>query len=194
MAAISPPEQAARYRAILDPARAAAVDQYFFHNEPGHYSILRTSISPTIINGGFRQNVIPSEGEAMLDIRALPDEDMAKFTADLRRVIQDDAVEVIPAAEGRPAAPPSSIDTEMFRAIERVSRRMFQAPTIPSMMTGATDMAQLRAKGVQSYGVGEPVAAADGPLGGAHSDDEHISVHGLMTLIQFLWNIVLEIG
>ena len=82
----------------------------------------------------------------------------------------------------------------MFRAIEKVGRRMFQAPTIPSMMTGATDMAQLRAKGVQAYGVGEPVAAADGPLGGAHSDDEHISVHALMTLIQFLWNIVMEVG
>jgi acetylornithine deacetylase/succinyl-diaminopimelate desuccinylase-like protein len=194
LAAIAPREQAARYKAILDPARAAAVDRYFYQNEPGHYSILRTSISPTIINGGFRQNVIPSEGEAMLDVRALPDEDMARFTADLRRLIKDDAVEVIPAPEGRPAAPPSRIDTEMFRAIEKVSRGMFQAPTIPSMMTGATDMAQLRAKGVQAYGVGEPVTAADGPLGGAHSDNEHISVHALMTLIQFLWNIVMEVG
>jgi acetylornithine deacetylase/succinyl-diaminopimelate desuccinylase-like protein len=194
LAAIAPPEQAARYRAILDPARAAAIDRYFYNNEPGHYSILRTSISPTMINGGFRQNVIPSEGEAMLDIRALPDEDMARFTAELRRVINDDAVEIIPAAEGRPAAPPSRIDSTMFRAIEKVSRRMFQAPTIPSMMTGATDMAQLRAKGVQSYGVGEPLAAADGPLGGAHSDDEHISVPALITLIEFIWNIVLEVG
>jgi acetylornithine deacetylase/succinyl-diaminopimelate desuccinylase-like protein len=194
LAAIAPAEHAARYRAILDPERAAAIDRYFYNNEPGHYSILRTSISPTIINGGFRQNVIPSEGEAMLDVRALPDEDMPKFIAGLRRVINDDSVEIIPAPEGRPAAPPSRMDTEMFRAIEKVGRRMFQAPTLPSMMTGATDMAQLRAKGVQAYGVGEPVAAADGPLGGAHSDDEHISVHALMTLIQFLWNIVVEIG
>ena len=111
------------------------------------------------------QNVIPSEGEAMLDVRALPDEDMAKFAAELRRVINDDAVEVIPATEGRPAAPPSRIDTEMFRAIEKVGRSMFQAPTIPSMMTGATDMAQLRAKGVQAYGVGEPVVVRRRPPG-----------------------------
>ena len=112
LAAVAAPEQAARYRAILHPARAAAIDRYFYNNEPGHYSILRTSISPTIINGGFRQNVIPSEGEAMLDIRALPDEDMARFTAELRRVINDDAVEIIPAPEGRPAAPPSRIDSD----------------------------------------------------------------------------------
>ena len=58
-------------------------------SEPGHYSILRTSVVPTIINIGFRSNVIPSEGEAMLDVRALPDEDMTKFVAELRRVIDD---------------------------------------------------------------------------------------------------------
>ena len=36
-------KQAARYRDILDPARAAEVDRYFREHEPGHYSILRTS-------------------------------------------------------------------------------------------------------------------------------------------------------
>ena len=89
LAAISPPHRRARYRDILNPARAAEVDRYFRKNEPGHYSILRTSVVPTIINVGFRANVIPSEGEAMLDVRALPDEDMTKFVAELRRVIND---------------------------------------------------------------------------------------------------------
>ncbi len=194
LAAIASPPLAARYRAILDPKRAAEADRYFRQNEPGHYSILRTSVVPTILNGGFRQNVIPSEGEAMLDVRALPDEDMTKFAAELRRVIDDPTVEVIPTTEGRPAAPPSRIDSDLFRAIEKVARSMFKAPTIPSMMTGATDMAQLRAKGVQAYGIGELVSPAEGPLGGAHSDNEHISVRSLMTLIEFLWNIVLEVG
>ena len=65
-------------------------------SEPAHYSMLRTSVVPTIIKAGFRSNVIPSEAEATLDVRALPDEDMAKFVAELRRVIDDPAVEVIP--------------------------------------------------------------------------------------------------
>jgi acetylornithine deacetylase/succinyl-diaminopimelate desuccinylase-like protein len=195
LAAISPPAEAARYRGILDPARAPEIDRYFRQHEPGHYSILRTSVVPTILNAGFRSNVIPSEAEATLDIRALPDEDMPKFLAELRRVINDPAVEVIPSkTEGRPAAPPSRLDNEMFRAFEKVSRGMFNVPALPDMMTGATDNAQLRAKGVQAYGVGAIVTPAEGPLGGAHSDDEHISVRSLMTLIEFLWNAVLEVA
>jgi acetylornithine deacetylase/succinyl-diaminopimelate desuccinylase-like protein len=194
LAAIAPPTEAARYRGILDAARAPAIDRYFRQHEPGHYSILRTSVVPTILKGGFRNNVIPSEAEAYLDIRALPDEDMPAFLAALRRVIADPAVEAIPPADGRPASPPSSLDTEMFRALEAVGRRMFNAPTLPGMLTGATDMAQLRAKGMQAYGVGAIVTPAEGSLGGAHSDDEHIAVRSLMKMTEYIWNAVLEIA
>lgn len=195
LAAISPPAEAQRYRAILDPARAREADQYFRDHDPGHYSILRTTVVPTILKAGFRSNVIPSEAEATLDVRALPDEDIARFVEELRRVINDPSVEVIPPAPGgRPIAPPSRMDTEMYRALERVSSQMFHAPAIPSLLTGATDNAQLRAKGVQAYGVGPIASAAEGPLGGAHSDNERISEHALMNLIEFLWNAVIEVA
>ncbi len=195
LAAISPPADAARYRAILDPARAAAVDRYFRDHEPGHYSILRTSVVPTILKAGFRTNVIPSEGEAYLDVRALPDEDMPRFLENLRRVISDPAIEIVPAQTSeRPAAPPSSTENEMFHALEKVSRRMFSAPAIPTMLTGATDGAQLRARGVQAYGTGPITPANEGPLGGAHSDDENISIRALEKLVEFTWNTVLEVA
>ena len=78
----------------------------FFEHEPGHYTLLRTSVVPTILQAGFRTNVIPSEAEAYLDIRALPDEDMPKFFGELRRVINDPMIEVVPTQNGgRPAAP-----------------------------------------------------------------------------------------
>ena len=195
LAAISPPAEAARYRSILNAARAPAIDRYFRDHEPVHYSILRTSVVPTMLKAGFRANVIPSEGEAYLDVRALPDEDMTQFLSELRRVINDPTIDVMPAqASERPAAPASRTDTEMFRALEKAARRMFGAPTIPSMLTGATDSAQLRAKGVQAYGTGPIGPAGEGPLGGAHSDDENISVRGLEKLIELTWNAVIDVA
>jgi acetylornithine deacetylase/succinyl-diaminopimelate desuccinylase-like protein len=194
LAAISPQRDAARYRALFDPGRTAEVDRYFLKNEPAHYTMLRTSVVPTMIQAGFRANVIPSQAEAYLDIRALPDEDMTKFLGELRRVINDSAVEVLPApGGGRPAAPPSSMDNALFHAFETVSQKMFQAPVIPGMLAGATDCAQLRAKGVACYGFG-PISGSEGPLGGAHSDDENISILALDKLVEFLWNTVIEIA
>lgn len=195
LAAISPPAIAQRYRDILNPARAADADRYFRTNEPGHYSILRTSVVPTIVNIGFRSNVIPSEGEANLDIRALPDEDMPKFFAELRRVINDPAIEIVPPkTNSRPVSPPSRIDTEMFRALEAAGQRLFHVPTLPSMMTGATDNAQLRAKGVQAYGTGPIVTGEEGALGGAHTDDEHIPVRALMAMMEHMWDAVVMVA
>lgn len=195
LAAISPPERAARYKGILDPNSQAEIDRYFFQYEPGHYSILRTSITPTMIQAGFRVNVIPSEAEARLDVRALPDEDYDRLCEELRRKIDDRQVEVIPEPRGsRPAAQPSRMDSEMFRALERAHRRLYpHAVTIPGMLTGATDMAQLRARGVQAYGIG-PDAESDDGLSGAHSDDERLSEKALHRLVEFLWYAVRDVA
>ena len=71
LAAISPPAEAARYRAVIgtDPKAAQDAVDYFAKNEPRLASMLRSSISPTIIQGGYRVNVIPSEAKATLDVR-----------------------------------------------------------------------------------------------------------------------------
>jgi acetylornithine deacetylase/succinyl-diaminopimelate desuccinylase-like protein len=149
LATISPPEEAARYNGLVDPQKSPAIQDYFADHDLAKYSILRTSISPTILSAGFRQNVIPSQAEAMLDIRALPDEDMMKFYGEMERIISDPAVKVVPAAPGRPYAPPSRLDTEMFRVLEEAQRRLYpNAITLPGMLTAATDLALLRAKGV----------------------------------------------
>ncbi len=156
LATISPPERAARYNGLLNSERSAAIQSYLAANEPQRYSMLRTSVVPTMLKAGVGPNVIPSEAEATLDIRALPDEDMPKFLEEMKRIIGDPAVKIEPITGNlRPVAPPSRLDSEMYRSLERVSQRLYPGSTVlPTMATGASDMAQLRAKGIQSYGIG----------------------------------------
>ncbi|HET9949865.1 MAG TPA: M20/M25/M40 family metallo-hydrolase, partial [Longimicrobiales bacterium] len=193
---ISQPEQAARYRAIMDPARQEEVQRWFAEHEPEHYSILRTSVVPTMMSAGFRVNVIPSEAQAFLDVRGLPDEDPQAFYRELARVIDDPAVEIVPQEIYRPAGPPSGLDNEMFRALEAATQRLFPgAVTIPTMLTGATDMAQVRAQGTQCYGFGPIEAQEDlAGSGGAHGDDERILETSLLPLVQYLWYAVLGVA
>jgi acetylornithine deacetylase/succinyl-diaminopimelate desuccinylase-like protein len=196
LAQISDPDSAQRYKDLFDSRKRAAVERYLAEHELGHYSILRPSIAPTVMNGGFRANVIPSEASATLDIRALPDEDMPKFFEELRRIIGDSNVDVVPPADrGRPVGAPSPHDSEMFRAFETVQRRMYPgAVTLPGMLTGATDMAQLRAKGVKAYGFGPILESSEGGLTGAHGDDEFLNESALYNLVEFLWRVVIEVA
>ena len=193
---ISPPEEAARYKGVLDPAQQPRIDAYFAEHEPQHYSLLRTSVVPTMLSGGFRRNVIPTEAEATLDIRGLPDENPEQFYRELARVIDNPNIEIIPEGIYRPASPPSSLENEMFQTLEGVTARLFpQAVTLPTMRTGATDMAQIRAQGTQCYGFGPVQAEEDvAGSGGSHGDDERILEGSLLTLIQFLWYAVIEVA
>jgi acetylornithine deacetylase/succinyl-diaminopimelate desuccinylase-like protein len=191
LASLSPPADADRYRHVADPARAAEIDQYFERYEPAHYAMLHSTLVPTMLKAGFAFNVIPSEAEAYIDIRALPDEDMPRFLEEIAGLIAEQNVEMEPRKADRPATPPSRTDTAMFRALEHAQRKMFpNAITLPSMLTGATDLAQLRAKGVAAYGFGPIVEAGD--PGEAHANDERLAEASLYKLFEFLWYTILE--
>lgn len=195
LATMSTPEKAARYNALLDPQKANEAQAYLRVNEPQAYSMLRTSVVPTMFKAGVGANVIPSEAEATLDIRALPDEDVQRFYAEMAKVINDPAVKIEPLPATRPFSPATRLDTEMYRVLERVSKRMYPGVTvIPSMSTGASDKAQLRAKGQQSYGIGPASTADDRLRHGAHSDVERLAETSIYPFVEFVWNAVLEIA
>jgi acetylornithine deacetylase/succinyl-diaminopimelate desuccinylase-like protein len=196
LAAISPAEDAFRYENVANPEYSEGIQKYFLETFPQHYSILRTSVVPTVIDAGFRRNVIPSEVKAILDIRMLPDEDVEGFYDDLAAVIDDPRVEIVPEPIYRPAAPPSEIDNEMFQTLERVAVQMYpEATVLPIMSTGATDMAQMRAKGVQSYGIGPARTIEEINSGyGAHGDNERVAEDAFVSMVEYLWRVVLEMA
>jgi len=58
---------------------------------------------------------------------------------------------------------------------------------LPTMSTAATDMAQVRAKGMQAYGIGAAQTRQELTSGhGAHGDDERIWEEAFVDLVKFL--------
>ena len=198
LATVSSPADAARYRDLLspDPKISGPADAYLRKNEPSHWSMLRTSLSPTMITGGYRTNVIPSEGTANLDTRLAPDEDPAKFLELVKQVVNDPQVEVsYGARDTRPPTPTAKLDSEAFKVIEANITKHYKTITLPTMSTGATDMSYLRQKGMQCYGLGPALDSEDGPKGfGAHSDQERIVESELYRFVRFNWDAVVDLA
>jgi len=197
LAAISTPADAERYMQVLhpDPAVQRQADEYFRKQEPRHASMIRSSISPTIIDGGYRVNVIPSEAKATLDTRLEPTEDPEAFLEQVREVIDDPAIAVTWAERDLRPAGASQLDTEAFRVVEANIAKHYDTTTLPTMSTGATDMAYLRAKGIQCYGIGPAIDLEDGPKGfGAHSDQERILESELHRFVRFHYDVVADLA
>ena len=198
LASLSSPEDAQRYLAVIgtDAAARDAADEYFLDREPRHASMLRTSVSPNIIEGGYRINVIPSEAKAMLDVRMHPDDNPQDFLESLRRVVNDPSVEVAWGQRDlRPPTTNADLTSDAFRILEGAVKRHYETVMLPTMSTGATDMAYLRAKGLQCYGIGPAVDVEDGPKGfGGHSDQERILEVELHRFVRFTYDLVTELA
>ena len=191
LATISDKEHAWYYTHLDDPKTQAE----FRAKEILYWSMLRTSIAPTIIRGGFRENVIPADAEATLDVRALPDEDIPALIATLTKLVDDPLVKIERLTNGqqRPASPPSSIDNEMYHALERAQKKVWPgAITLPVMQTGATDSAQLREKGVQAYGIGVPESYEETRR--VHGNDERIGIEPLGQFVEYLWTVTTDVA
>ncbi len=197
LSTMAPPDKARRYRDILslDPKVARAADDWLAVNEPSHWSMLHTSLTPTMISGGFRYNVIPSEAKVTLDVRLHPDEDQSTFLDEVRKVLADPSLEVRWARDRYRPAGGSPLGTAAFTAIGAQVKKHYDVPVLPTMGTGATDMAQIRSKGVHCYGLGPAVDEEDGPKGfGAHSDQERILESELHRFARFLQDVVRELA
>ena len=191
LAAISPPEEAAWYRDVLNPK----VQEQLRVKKPPYFSMLRTSVVPTMLQGGIKSNVIPPSAEATLDIRALPDEDLQKFREALAGVINDPQVKVIAedTTHSMPAAPVSRLHTEMFDALERAQKEIApEAITLPVMTTGATHSSFLRTRGVQAYGIGVPKTEEESRT--VHGNDERIQIKALGVFVRYEFSAVTAVA
>ena len=141
-------------------------------------AVLRTGISATIVNGGIRSNVIPTEATARLNIRTLPGQSIDSVVARLQRAVNDSSVRLTITDRGEDA-PPSDFTSPMFGAIAETVKEL--APgmvTVPYLSTGATDSARLRQLGMQAFGV-LPFPMNQDDEDRMHGNDERIPLAAL---------------
>ena len=156
-------------------------------------AMLRTSVSPTMLNAGMKNNVIPNLAESTVDVRRLPNESKQEVIERFKRIINDPAVEVLPAVgQDMLATEPSSLTTELYLAMEKIFGTQDGARVIPFMSRGATDGSYLRQKGMAVYGI--PIFMRDGTESRAHGNDERMQLTNLSRGAGLLRRIVLEVA
>ena len=141
-------------------------------------AVLRTGISATILQGGIRTNVIPSEAVAKLNIRTLPGDSIDRVVATLAQLIDDPNVTLRITDRGADS-PSSDFESSMFTALADAVREIAPAMvTVPYLSTGATDSARLRRLGMQAYGI-LPFPMNQDDEDRMHGNDERIPLTSL---------------
>jgi acetylornithine deacetylase/succinyl-diaminopimelate desuccinylase-like protein len=190
LAKVEDDETAKWMRALEQPERADLAAKHLSEDNPMWSSMLRDSVAPTLLRAGIRNNVVPSEATANLNIRLLPGHPIDALIAQLTKLVNDPQIRFQVAADPGENAPPSDIDSPLYKTIEQIAPQDFPgAIVVPFLSTGATDSAQLRLHKVQAYGL------LPFPLGEAddirmHADDERIPLDSFAKGVAFLYHVV----
>jgi acetylornithine deacetylase/succinyl-diaminopimelate desuccinylase-like protein len=173
-------------KAIQDPAVAAKL-----YDDESISALLRNTVSITVVHAGAATNVIPGSVEAQLDVRLLPGQDPAAFLQEIKKVIDDASIQVVPPAHFYQASE-SAIDTPLFRTIEGVVGRHFPGvPVTTKMSTGATESALYRPLGLVAYGF-TPLVMTQEEDASQHSDDERVRESTVREATAVFYEVVAE--
>jgi acetylornithine deacetylase/succinyl-diaminopimelate desuccinylase-like protein len=144
-----PRPQALVLRRLLDPRTADYAVRALGSKGRIFGRVIRNTVSPTIVDGGGKINVIPSEIELQLDGRLLPGFAPDDLVRELHELIGDDVeLEVVRHDPG-----PPDPDLTFYEPLAQIIRELDpDAVPVPMLQPGVTDARFLTGAGIQTYG------------------------------------------
>jgi acetylornithine deacetylase/succinyl-diaminopimelate desuccinylase-like protein len=194
VAKIKPAQEAMGYQdieeALHDPAFAKA-----FTANSQYNAMVRNTLTPTILKGGQKINVIPSEAQAAFDCRLLPGTLSEAFFDQLREVIGNEEIKLTPLPEFESSPlPPSPTNNELYQAINRVAQKKDPGCMVtPFLITGATDSRFFREIGVPCYDF-SPFRLKQEDMKLVHGHNERISIDNIGFASEVIFEIVHEVA
>lgn len=148
-------------------------------------AMLRTTTALTIVNAGNKENVLPGVAEAVLNFRILPGDSAASVLAHVKRVVNDERIEVQPVGVAFEPSRLSSAQSAAFKTVERSIREVFPASLVaPGLMLAASDARHFDPIAEQSYRF-MPIRFKPEDLKRVHGTDERIAVDQLADMVRF---------
>ncbi|RNE59361.1 M20/M25/M40 family metallo-hydrolase [Cryobacterium tepidiphilum] len=151
---------------------------------------LRTTTNPTLLQAGYKHNVIPDTAEALIDIRSLPGEEDA--------VLAEIAELVGPDIEIHTMHRDIGMETEfqgplVDAIVETLGRHDPGAPVLPYLLSAGTDNKALSLLGIKGYGFAPLKLPADFDFPGMfHGVDERVPLDALVFGRRVLTDLLLN--
>jgi len=158
---------------------------------PTSNASIRTTTAETIVRGGVKDNVLPTEASAVVNFRILPGDTVQSVTDHVRDAIDDPGVKITVEPGAQDPSIISPADNDDFRTVQRTILEMFPEVAIvsPYLMLGATDSRsyQIVARNIYRF---TPAVMEPDDFERIHGTNERMSVDGYARSIAFFVQII----
>jgi acetylornithine deacetylase/succinyl-diaminopimelate desuccinylase-like protein len=161
-------------------------------SNPIHNAMVRDTVVLTVLQGGSKANVIPSESTATFDCRLIPGTSKQDFLKEIQKRLGD-GIEIKALAESQSLLP-SPLDTDLYNAIQKFAVKNDPGcPVVPLLLPGATDSRFLRDKGIIAYDFC-PSRLTEKDLMRVHGNNERVALENLKFGMRMMVEILKEIA
>ncbi len=158
---------------------------------PGANATVRTTTAATIIEGGLKENVLPTRARAIVNFRILPGDSIEGVISHVREVVNDPRVKVnrfgIFASEPSPV---SDTDVKGFQTVQRTIRELYLDVLVaPALIVSATDSRHYVRLTNNIYRF-SPMHVRTEDLERIHGINERISVQDYVGCVRFYHQLI----
>ena len=155
---------------------------------------LHTTISPTIIEGGTKENVLPPEASAVVNFRIHPRDNARKVVAHVKQAIDDPEVDIETLPGVREASKVSNVNGPAYRYLTQVVKESFPGVVpVPNLTVGGTDSRHYLPLTDNVFRF-IPIRMGPGDLSRFHGTNERVSVENMGEAVNFYIRLMKETG
>ena len=156
-------------------------------------ALMRTTISPTMLSAGIKDNVLPPEASAVVNFRIRPGETQASVMAYVRETIDDTLIIVEPTDSARtdpsPVSDPSSPAFQLIASTIRAMLPGERVPVLPYLVMGGTDAKYWNEHSDRVFRF-LAVPLGEGDVARVHGVNERVRVEDYATAVGFFTGLL----
>lgn len=153
-------------------------------------AMIRTTTAPTVISGGFKENVLPTTVNAKVNFRILPGETKESVVNYVKMVIDDQRIAITQVLGGSDPSNVSSSKSFGYRVLERSIKEIFPETIIcPSLVVAGTDSRHYQevSDNILRF---LPIQLEKSDLTRIHGYNECIPISGYQRAIRFYYQLL----
>lgn len=159
-------------------------------SEPASNALIRTTVAPTIVQAGTKENVLPASARAVINFRILSGDSIRKVENHARDVIEDKRIKIRilnPSQEPSAVSDPKSPN---FHLVQTTIRQVFpRVLTTPALVVGGTDTKHYKELSSDIYRF-TPMRLGPEDLSRIHGTNERIAVEDYKNCVRFYYQLL----
>lgn len=159
---------------------------------PVTFSLIQTTIAPTMMNAGVQENIMPASARMTINFRILPGETVQTVIARVRHTIHDKRIEINIAGDAWNPSKTAGIKSRSYKILKHSIEQVFPKTSIVPALNASISDSRNYAKLSNNILHFVPIVMKKGDADRIHGVNERLSVANYTDCVTFYYHLIVN--